>query len=170
MSAVGVPTGGREAWSSGGVIGRGGRRWSRMETAIQAIKGSGEGGYGLRRIWIGDGVAIGWQGDPGEGELARDRAEERSSSPATRGSPGGNTRGGEGLGGEGGGVLLGGGRGLSFIGPRGCGGTGGYGEVAGEVSQWQRGDDGDGVVGVAPGPSWMTGKAGLRIGTVGAGY
>ena len=59
--------------------------------------------------------------------------------------------------------MIDGGRGAPFIGARGCGDTGGHGEVAGEVSWWQREDDERRVDGVASGRCWTTGKAELRI-------
>ena len=62
MPAVGVLTGGGEAWRSGGVGGHGGRGWSRKKTASPATNHSGEGVIGFLGSWIGGGVAIGWRG------------------------------------------------------------------------------------------------------------
>ena len=71
MPAFGVLTGGGEAWRSGGVGDRGGRRWSKMEAMPPSTNHSDEDVIGFLGLWIGGWLAIGWRGGSREGEFDR---------------------------------------------------------------------------------------------------
>ena len=71
-------------------------RWSRMNTATQAVPSSIEGGYRLLGLWMGGGVRSWWRGGSRGAESTGDHAAETCSLPAIRSSPGANTGGGEG--------------------------------------------------------------------------
>ena len=66
----------------------------RTRASIPADLGQGEGGYGLREVWIGEGERCGRRGGSGGEESVGDRAAGARWPSATGGSPVANPGGG----------------------------------------------------------------------------